>query len=192
MFKKYAVLLGILLTIVPSIALAQSPFDPLVKNLEKLGVFNILIFIFFGIVLFSILVKTKLLGENLVINAVIAIIVAFFIFIYPTFTGFNLVEPLSRFFTQMSVLILLLAAAFIAASLFYPNITKVLTEQFKSPTIVYIMIFVVIVFLIISRVVWVLWAGFGVGGNDLIILVAAILIFVALLFVAAAAGGGGK
>jgi len=194
MFKKLAILLGILLVIIPSIALAATPLDPFVKDLQRLGVFDVIIFIMFAIIFFAILAKSKILGENLVISGIVATIVAFFIFLYPTFSGFSLVQPLSTLFTQVGVLMLLLAIAFVVSSLFYPDLPKMLSQQFTKPSVLYILIFIIIILVIVSRSAWVLWEGFNLasGSADLIILVAAIFVFIMILYVAASAAGGGE
>lgn len=193
MFKKTAVLLSILLVVLPSLVSAQGVIELLVRNLEKLNFFDALIFLFFSVILFAVLRKSKILGENLVINSIIAIIISFFIFIYPSFTGFSLVMPMSRFFTQISVIILLFVVGFIVASIFYPDMPKMLADQFKTPAILWIVIPIVLALLVTSRMIWVLWAGFSTGPtSDVGIFVAAILIFAVIVLIAAAVGGGGK
>jgi len=192
MFKKAVILLGILL-LLPSLVFAQSPIDSFIRKLKEAGMFRALISILFAVIVFAVLNKSKILGENVAINGFIAIIVALLIFVYPTFSGFSLEAPIAIFFTQIFVLLLLLVFAFIGASFFYPDLPKMLIQEFVKPNMVYVMIFVILILIIISRVAWVLWTGvteISPGIKNTVILVAAILIFIALLYVAVNAGGG--
>lgn len=194
MFEKTAILLSLLLVLMPSIVSAQSSgIDLLIRRMESLGAFDIMVFVLFMAIIFAILRKSKILGESVAINGLIAIIVSFLIFIFPTFTGFSLVLPMSRFFTQASVIILLFVIGLVVASVFYPNMMGMLADQFKTPAILWIIIPIILVLLITSRTIWVFWAGYGVGPtSDTLVLVAAILIFAVVLLIASAIGMGGK
>jgi hypothetical protein len=195
MLKKLITFLSVLLVLSSSVVLAQNPFESVVNSLKKIGFFDVLIFILFAIIFFSILVKSKILGENMTLNAVAAGIVAFMLFVYPVFSGFSLVEPLSVFFTQIGALLILLIFAFIVSSIFYPDMPKMIGEQFTKPNVMYIMIFLVIILIIISGVVRVLWTGItsiSPGISNIVILVAGILVFIMILYVAVSVGGGGK
>ena len=195
MFKKTIVLLSIMLVLLPSVVFAQSAINQIVKQVMEAGVLRVMISILFAIIVFAILTKSKVLGENVMVAGFIAVVVAFMVFIYPTISGFSLEEPFSVFFTQIGSLLILLVFAFIVSSLFYPDMPKMLAQQFAKPNIIYVMIFLVIVLVIISRVAWVLWTGITEVApeiKDVVILVAGIVVFIMLLYVAVAAGGGGK
>ena len=56
-----------------------NPFEVLVTNLNSLGVFGFMLpWIFVFVVVYAILVKTNLLGDDKRINAVLSIVLAFF------------------------------------------------------------------------------------------------------------------
>jgi hypothetical protein len=172
--------------------LAQNPFLDMIQSFRSSGVFDIFLFILFSIVFYAILMKSKVLGSNVGLNGTVAIIIAFLLSIYSTFTGFSLIEPLSRFFTQASMIGLVFVVAFIIASVFYPDLPKMLAEHFKGPTILYIMIPLALALLITSRSIWVLWAGFKTTpgtSSDIMILVVGLIIFVVILLIATAIGG---
>lgn len=189
---KISVFFLILAVATLSPALSENLFADMIESFGSSGVFDILLFILFFIVFYAILMKSKILSGNAGVNGTIAIVIAFLISLYSGFTGFSLVEPLSRFFTQASVIVILFLVAFITASLFYPDLPKMLAEQFKSPTILYILIPLALALLVTSRSIWVLWAGYkatpGPSG-DITILIAGLLIFVVILFIAATIGG---
>jgi hypothetical protein len=190
---KIFILLLMTLAILP-VAFAQNPFLDMIQDLRSIGIFDIFIFILFFITFYAILAKSKVLGDNVGLNGTIALIAAFLISIYSTFTSFSLVEPLSRFFTQLSVVLLLFIAAFIFASFFYPDLPKMLSEHIKGPIILYILIPLAIALLITSRSIWVLWAGFKAtpgSSTDIIILAVSLIIFVVILLVTVVVGGGG-
>ena len=190
-FKISSFLLTLILAF-PLQAFAQNIFSEMIESLRSSGVFEIFIFIFFFIIFYAIFMKSKIFGSSVGVNGVVALIIAFLISLYSSFTGFGLVEPLSRFFTQASVIFLLFIIALVIASIFYPDFPKMLMESFKSPTILYILIPLALALLITSRSIWVFWAGFkpGVGpAGDITVLVIGLLIFVVVLIVAAVVGG---
>jgi len=188
---KIFVLLLIALAFLPA-AFAQNPFLDMIQSFRSSGIFDIFLFILFFIVFYAILMKSKVLGSNAGLNGTVALIAAFLISLYSTFTGFSLIEPMSRFFTQASIVGLVFVAALIIASVFYPDLPKMLAEHFKSPTILYILIPLALALLITSRSIWVFWAGFkAVPGtsSDVMILVVGLIIFVVILLIAATIGG---
>jgi hypothetical protein len=191
-FPKISSFLLILILAVSLPAFAQNIFSDMIESLRSSGVFDILIFIFFFVVFYAIFMKSKIFGSSVGINGVIALVIAFLISIYSSFTGFGLIEPLSRFFTQASVILLLFIVALVVASIFYPDFPKMLMETFKGPTILYILIPLALALLITSRSIWVLWAGFKAGAgpsSDITMLIIGLLIFVVVLTLAAFIGG---
>jgi hypothetical protein len=82
-------------------------FAPIITKLVGLGFFNLLIFILAMVLIYALLRQRKFLGENPLINGLIAFSIAFFIFAYPVITGISLTAPLTTFFSQAFVFILL-------------------------------------------------------------------------------------
>ena len=192
---KLSAFFSALLLLVPGV-FAQNIFANMVKKLIEAGGMNLLIFIFFAAILYAILRKTKILGGWEAGNAIVALIGSFLIFVYLATSGFDLVKPLSTFMTQSSVLIILLVVSLLAASLFYPDMPKVLGEAMKSPTIIWVMIAVVIALVIVSGLVSVIWSGITAEKpgektyKDVILISTSIILFIAVLYLAAAAGRG--
>lgn len=72
-----------------------NPFEIMVQNLNQLGFFGFLLpWIFVFAVVYAVLYKSKVLGDDLRINAVIAIVIGFFT------AGFG-GPPLANFFVQL-------------------------------------------------------------------------------------------
>jgi len=191
-FFKISSFLLILILAISVQTHAQNVFSDMLESFRSSGVFDIFIFLFFFVAFYAILTKSKILGSNVGVNGVIAIVVAFLISLYSSFTGFSLVEPLSRFFTQASVILLLFIVAFLLASIFYPDLPKMLIESFKSPMILYILIPLALVLLVTSRSIWVFWAGYKAApgpSSDITILIGGLLIFVVILIIAVVVGG---
>ena len=171
---------------------AQNVFLDMIQSFRSSGVFDIFLFILFFIVFYAILAKSKVLGSNAGLNGTVALVAAFLISLYSTFTGFSLVEPMSRFFTQASMIGLVFVAALIIASVFYPDLPKMLAEHIKGPTILYVLIPLALALLITSRSIWVFWAGYkAVPGpsSDVTILIVGLLIFAVVLIIAGIIGG---
>ncbi|MEM5853164.1 MAG: hypothetical protein QXG39_00970 [Candidatus Aenigmatarchaeota archaeon] len=182
----------ILLTCLPSLSSAQNPFLEMVEKFRLIGVFDMFLFLFFFLVFYALLAKSKILGGSVGLNGVVAVIAAFFLTLYSTFTGFSLIEPLSRFFTQVGVIGLMFIVGLVVASIFYPDLPRVLAEHIKGTTLLYIMIPIALALLITSRSIWVLWAGYKATpgmSSDIMILVVGLIIFVVVLLIAALIGG---
>jgi len=194
MFKKLGVFLTILLMLLPSIIFAQNVFDPVIEKLKNLGFFDILLFFGFLALIFAILTKSKILGDNVVINGLLSIVLSFgFAFIFPYLTGFNLVTSTTKFVTQAAVILLVFLFGLIAASIFYPDMTKTLTTVFSSPTMIIVMVIFGIVLFVTSGTITVFWAGkepsIPSPTTDVVILIIALFIFVMMLFIAGVVGG---
>ncbi|MEM5879225.1 MAG: hypothetical protein QXU74_01905 [Candidatus Aenigmatarchaeota archaeon] len=192
---KISIAFLVSLTVFSFSVLAQNPFLDMIQSFRESGVFDIFLFILFFVSFYAILMKAKVLGSNPGVNGVVALVIAFFLSLYSTFTGFSLVEPMSRFFTQASVIVLMFIAALVVASLFYPDLPKMLAEHIKGPTILYILIPLALALLITSRGIWVFWAGYKTtpgAGSDIMVLIVGLLIFGIILLIATAIVGGGK
>jgi len=80
-----------------------NPFVALVNNLNSLGFFGFLLpFIFVFVVLYAILLKTKILGDNQRIIGVLSLVVAFFVIGYG---GTGLANFFVNFFGLATILI---------------------------------------------------------------------------------------
>lgn len=179
--------------------LAQDIFQPIVSKLISLGVLNAMLLFLFSAIIFAVLRKAKIFGDSTMINGVIAFVIAFFIFIFPFITGTSLVNPLSIFFTQSIVIIMFLIIGFIAASFFYPDMPKMLAEQFTRRSTLFVMIGLAIGLFVTSGLVTTLLAAFtspsassggGGGGppSDVLIIGAGLILFIIVLLVASSVG----
>jgi len=174
--------------------LAADIFEPIVSKLLSMGIINAMLLFLFAAIIYAVLTKSKLFGESAVINGVIAFIASFLIFIFPFITGVSLVNPLSIFFTQSMVILIFMMFAFLAASLFYPNLPKFLAEQFTHRSTLMVMIGLAIGLFILSGLVTTFLAAFsgpniqkGTGPQlptDVLIIAAGLIIFIIVLLVA--------
>src|SRR3989338_8364218 len=121
-------------------SLAQDIFEPIINKLLSLGILNAMLLFLFAAIDYALLKKSKIFGESEILNGVVAFIIAFLIFIFPFITGVSLVNPISIFFTQSIVIIIFLMIGFIMASFFYPDMPKVLADQFTRRSTLYVMI----------------------------------------------------
>ncbi|MEM5843910.1 MAG: hypothetical protein QXX07_02645 [Candidatus Aenigmatarchaeota archaeon] len=176
-------------------------FTPIIEQLDKLGFFN---FFFPWLVtlaiMYAILQKSKILGESALINGVVALSIAFLVFAFPVLSGFSFALPLSTLFTQTTSILLFFFVGFLLASLFYPNLTQFLIQQFTRRTTLYAMVALGIALFITSGLVGTFWAqatkppepGKAALPSDVIYLTVGIILFVVVLIIAgsiARAGG---
>ncbi len=168
-----------------------SPFLEIVQKLHELGFFNfVLPWFIVAAVFYGLLRKSKILGEGIAVNGVVALTIAFFIWGYfiissPT----DLAIPLSRFFTQFSIILIGFLLAFLGASLAYPDLTSSLKDIVTGSAFFWVILVIAAVMIFLtSGLVNVL--GLDVLGKSKagVILIIFLLTFI-LLLVAVMTGG---
>ena len=169
---------------------------PMIKEFSS-SFGSIIIFVFIFTIFYAMLRKSKMLGESALMNGAASFIVAFMVTWFSV-SFMSLTEPLSVFFAQGTALLMFVIFGIVAASLFYPDLPKVLGE-FRSRSMLWIMIIFGILLFVTSGLISVFWAqaqqppkpGEIRPATDVIVVSAAILIFAVVLTVASAAGGSG-
>jgi hypothetical protein len=172
----------------------MNPFEMIVNKLIALGFYDFLFpFIITSAIFYALLRKSKVFGESAFINAAISLSIALLIFGFPVIAGISLATPLSTFFTQATVWILIIAIGFLLASFFYPDLTKVLLETFKRRTTLMMMLAIGITLFITSGLLSVFTsglyaprAGAPAPPLDIILIAAGLIIFVVLIIIATA------
>jgi len=177
-----------------------SLFEPVIKWMIDLGFYSFLFpWIVTSAIFYGLLRKSKIFGESATLNGLIAISIAFLVIGFPILSQFSLTLPIATFFTQATVFILIFVFAFIAASFFYPDLTKMLLERFTRRTTLAVLIVLGIALFITSGLVGVFTYGLGKPAppgagpsTDVIILVAGIIIFIVIIIIAGAIAMGGE
>jgi hypothetical protein len=172
----------------------MNPFETIINKMISLGFYNYLFpFIITSAIFYALLKKSKVFGESIFINAIISLSIALLIFGYPVIAGISLATPLSTFFTQATVWILVFAIGILLASFFYPDLTKVLLETFKRRSTLMIMLAIGITLFITSGLLSVFTSGLyasrpGALGPplDIILIATGLIIFVVLIIIATA------
>jgi len=173
-------------------------FEPVATKLLELGVLDIFIFIIVAAVFYALLKKSKILGGTPAVDGVVAISIAFFVFLFRWITGFSLTEPFSMLFTQATAVLLLFVFGLMAASMFYPDMMKWLPQVFGgSRSMLTIMIVLGLALVISSGLITVFWASStapaapGEVGPpmDLILIAVGLIIFIVVIIIAASVGG---
>jgi len=168
------------------------PFTTFISRLVEFGFFKFLLpFILFMALIYALLKKSKALGESDLLNATIAIVTSFFILYFPVMSGVDLGPPLSRFFMQMSIFILIFVIGLVGSSVIYPDLTELLKEKMKSRSFALIFIAMGFVVFVTSGMLNVYIKG-ATGGQlsqekkDVYTLTAALFIMVVFLLIASA------
>jgi len=169
--------------------------EPMVKKFTE-SFSSVLIFVFVFTIFYAILRKSKVFGESPAMNGAVSFVAAFLVTWFSV-SIMPLTTALSTFFTQGTALLLFIIFGIIAASLFYPDLPKMLADQFKSRGTLWIMIILGMVLFVTSGIISVFWAqatqppkpGETRPATDVVIVSAAIIIFVVVLAIAAAGGG---
>lgn len=115
-----------------------SPFEVIAVKLGELGVYSFFLPWVMTAALFWGLLKKSGVFESPSTNGVFSLVISFFVWGYLTSSGaVDIAIPLSTFIMQSSVFILLFLFAIIGGSMFYPDLSKVLVEQMKRRTMIY-------------------------------------------------------
>lgn len=180
-------------------------FEIVVQKMVELGFYDFLFpFIISSAIFYALLRRSKILGESVATNALVSLSLAFMILGFPILVGFSFATPLSTFFTQATVWILIFFVGMVLASVFYPDLAKVLGEQFTKRTTIYEMLAIAVALFVTSGLVQVFTSGNNpaVTGrqpttpqapSDIILIVSALIIFTVLILIAASifrSGGG--
>ncbi|MEM4461007.1 MAG: hypothetical protein QXY70_02630 [Nanopusillaceae archaeon] len=131
----------------------------LIERLISMGVFNFFIFIIAFTGIYAILKNKKILGDNILINALLSFSVAFFAFAYPILSGINVVLPLSTYITQAMIIGLVLFLGIVMASLFYPNFVDFLQRTFTSRNVLFGIIALSLALFVTSGLVTIIYMG---------------------------------
>lgn len=116
-------------------------FRPIAEKLVELGILGFLLPWMITAAIFWGLLKKSNLFDSVIINAILALSVSFFLWGYLIgATAIELGAPLATFMAQASILILVMVFGLVAASMFYPDLNKTLGETFKTRSAMYIMI----------------------------------------------------
>ena len=172
-------------------------FEPVIRKLFDLGFGNVIVFFLVSAIIYAILRKSKMLGESELVNGVISVIAAFLVgFWFPIITGVTLVPSLTAFFAQSTTMLIFIVVGFLFASIFYPNMTEMLMEQFKRRTTLYTMIALALALLITSGLISTMWSlasvpkkpGESPGvSSDVSLIAAAVIIFIVILLIGGSA-----
>lgn len=119
-------------------------FPEVIQKLANLGFYDfVLPFIIVSAILYAILRKTKVLGESPLINGIVSVGISFFILLVPALAGVSLVAPLTGFFGQLIIVILIIAFGLLITGLFVPNLMEKMMEWMKGSTILWVIIIIV-------------------------------------------------
>jgi hypothetical protein len=176
-------------------------FASIVSKLLGLGFFNFLTFILAMTLIYALLRQRKIFGESPLINGLISFSIAFFIFAYPIISGISLSIPITTFFSQAFVFILIFFIGILIASFFYPDFPKALEGFFKTRNTLFAMIALSIALFVTSGLVGIIYGSF-IGGPsaqpgkpsappEIILLIAGLIIAVVVLLIAGSVGRGG-
>jgi hypothetical protein len=150
-----------------------NPFQILVGNLNSLGFFDFLLpWIFTFAVLWGLLLKSKVLGDNQRVNGVVSLVVAFFII------GFG-GPALGAFFTTIFGLAVVVIAGLLVALLFLGmggwDFSKVADPKIMGA--IFVAIAIIIFFMAAGSI------GIGMSGSALQIIFVIIILAIAIGFI---------
>ena len=177
-------------------------FEVAIEKLIEVGFYDFFVpFIITSILIFALLKKSKILGENTAVNGIIAITIGLLIMGFPVLIGLSFTTQFATFFAQAMAWILILVVAAVIASVFYPDLNETLKSLGKSKNFLFIMLAMAMAIFVTSGLVGVFTlpgneAATGIEAEtpapqtDIIIILAALIIFMVLMVVATAIVAG--
>ncbi len=125
-----------------------SPFEAAAQKIAELGFFNFVVpFLITGAVFYGLLKKSGFFSFG--VNATLSISVSFLIWGFLVASpGVELGTAFSKFFTQISVIILLFLFSIVGASMFFPDFNEALKAAFPGGSFMWVFfaIFLIIFF----------------------------------------------
>jgi len=114
-----------------------NPFQLITERLADLGIFSFFLpWVITTAVMWGLLKRSKMFDPS--INAILSIVVSFFIWGYLAQAAFEIGTHLAAFITQGFVLMLVFVFGLVGASMFYPKFSETLTEVFKSSMMIWV------------------------------------------------------
>jgi len=186
----------------------QTLFSTLLMKLIRWGFLDLIVFIISLGILYAIFRRSKILGTSPIINGIVSFGIAFMVIVFPLLTGVGVVIPLSKFFTQALIFILVFLFAFVISSLFYPNLLEWLPKVFTSRNTLWSMVGLAITLFITSGLVSIMYKSVSAGNvqtggitpqvsegtkshstsSDVYIIVTGLIIFIVLMLIASSMG----
>jgi len=168
-------------------------FEEVVQRLIELGFYKFLLpFIIISAIVYAVLRKTQIFGESPLIGGIISLSIAFFIFGLPVLSGANLVKPLTGFFGQVTIVILIISFGLLITGLFVPDLMGKMGEWVTGGGIVWWMILLVVIIAVTSGLFFFITnpiAEAAGSGGKLVLLIFLLVLF---MIMAALIAGGKK
>jgi hypothetical protein len=167
-------------------------FEEAIRALIEMGFYKFFLpFILIAAIVFALLRRTQILGASPLISGIVSISIAFFIFALPVLGGMNLVKPMTSFFGQVSVIILIIMFGLLISGMFIPDLMGKMGEWMTGGGVVWWMIILVLIIALTSGLFFMIISPISesVGSGGKVVLVIFLLI---LFMIMAALIGGGK
>lgn len=172
-----------------------NPFQLIAERLAEYGFYNFFLpWIITTAVFWGLFKKSGILGSD-VVNGVLALAVSFFIWGYLISpAAVEITTPLSTFFTQMSIIVLVFLFGIVGASMLYPDFGGALKESIRGGGWLWVSIVIAVLLVFMSGLGGVIFKrpGIGVGGDiTTIIYVLAVIVIGIFILSTVTSGGGG-
>ena len=169
--------------------MANDVFSQVMSFMIEKGVLNIFLWMLLTAIFYGVLRRSKIFGDSVVINGLIALIASFFISALPYLTGFQMLPKFVLYITQIFIIAFAALIGVVIASIFYPDLQNFLKETFTHRTTLWVFIAVGIVFLVTSGLISIftdvaLQATSSGKSPDIPVLMGALFIFLVLILVA--------
>lgn len=166
-------------------------FQQAIETLIELGFYKFFLpFILISAIVYAVLRKSQLFGESPIISGIISMSIAFFVFGLPVLGGLSLVKPLTSFFGQITVVILIISFGLLMTGLFVPDLMGKLGEWATGGGIVWWMIVIVLLIAVSSGLFYFISSPMSVslGSGGKLFFVFLILILFIILITSVAGG----
>lgn len=170
-----------------------NPFRLVAERLAEYGFFGFMLPWLITTAIFYGLLKKSGIFPSEMINGILSISVAFFIWGYLISpVAVELTTPLSTFFTQLSVIVVVFLFGLVGVSMFHPDLGETLANLVKGGGFIWVGVVVVVILLFMSGLSGLIFRiGGGVAG-DITVLFYVLFIFIIGAFIMGLTTRGGK
>lgn len=121
-------------------------FEQVVQIMIELGIYSYVLPFLISLAFIYALMRKAKVFESPLVAGVVSLSIALLIFAFPVLVGINLAKPFSAFFTQLTIVMILIGMVLLVAALFIPNVAEMIRGRAKNVVIAIAIFSIIIVF----------------------------------------------
>ena len=121
-------------------------FEQAIKIMLELGIYSYVLPFFISLAFIYALIRKAKVFESPLVAATVSLAIALLIFAFPVLVGVSLAKPFSAFFTQLTIVMILIGMVLLVAALFIPNVAEMIAGKARNAVFAIAIFSIIIVF----------------------------------------------